>query len=144
MSHNPHYRRFPPSLAPLALLEARRRTGLTNNPGQGRIERTLAAILARPLWLRSGNMAAVWKLIAEPNAGASDRQVLLRAGIDLGDALIDGDDILGDGVNIAARVESMASRPISRSRPTSMGLLRTQAAVKARLSLTLERGRLPP
>jgi hypothetical protein len=84
---------------------------VTNNPGQGRIERTLAAILARPLWLRFGNMAAVWKLIAEPNAGVSDRQVPLRTGIDLGDALIDGDDILGEDVNIAAWVESMASRP---------------------------------
>ena len=69
--------------------------GVTNDPGQGRIERTLAAILARPLW-RSGNMAAVWKLTAEPNAGVPDRQVLVRAGIDLGDALINGDDILGD------------------------------------------------
>lgn len=68
---------------------------MTNDPGQGRIERTLAAILARPLW-RSGNMAAVWKLTAEPNAGVPDRQVLVRAGIDLGDALINGDDILGD------------------------------------------------
>jgi hypothetical protein len=55
MSHNPYYRRFPPSLAPLALVEARRRTGATHDPGQGRIERTLAAILARPIWLWSGN-----------------------------------------------------------------------------------------
>ena len=56
-------------------------------------------------------MAAVWILIAEPNAGVSDRQVPLRTGIDLGDALIDGDDILGEDVNISARVERMASRP---------------------------------
>jgi adenylate cyclase len=53
-------------------------------------------------------MAVVWKLIAEPNAGVPDQQVLVRNGIDLGDALIDGDDILGDGVNIAARLEGMA------------------------------------
>jgi class 3 adenylate cyclase len=81
---------------------------VTNDPGQSRIERTLAAILARPLWLRSGNMAVFWKLIAEPNAGVPDQQVLVRTGIDLGDALIDGDEILGDGVNIAARLEGMA------------------------------------
>lgn len=118
---------------------------MTNNPGQGRIERTLAAILARPLWLRSGNMAAIWKLIAEPNAGVPDRQVPLRTGIDLGDALIDGDDILGEDVNIAARVESMASRPNFSIAAYSMGLLLKQAAAaKARLSLALERGRLPP
>jgi adenylate cyclase len=31
-----------------------------------------------------------------------------RIGINLGDVIIDGDDILGDGVNVAARLESMA------------------------------------
>jgi adenylate cyclase len=38
----------------------------------------------------------------------SDRQMWFRIGINLGDVLIDGQDILGDGVNIAARLESMA------------------------------------
>jgi len=38
----------------------------------------------------------------------SDRQMLFRIGINLGDVLIDGEDILGDGVNIAARLESIA------------------------------------
>jgi class 3 adenylate cyclase len=102
---------------------------VTNNPAQGRIERTLAAILARPLWLRSRNMAAVWKLIGEPNAGVPDRQVLLR-GIDLGDALIDGDDILGDGVNIVARLESMASRPNFSIAAYLDGFLRKQAQTR--------------
>ena len=32
----------------------------------------------------------------------------LRIGINLGDILIEGDDILGDGVNIAARLEGIA------------------------------------
>ena len=31
-----------------------------------------------------------------------------RIGINLGDVIIDGDDILGDGVNVAARLESLA------------------------------------
>jgi class 3 adenylate cyclase len=31
-----------------------------------------------------------------------------RIGINLGDILIQGDDILGDGVNIAARLEGIA------------------------------------
>jgi len=34
--------------------------------------------------------------------------MLLRIGINLGDILIEGDDILGDGVNIAARLEGIA------------------------------------
>jgi TolB-like protein/Tfp pilus assembly protein PilF len=34
--------------------------------------------------------------------------MLFRIGINLGDILIEGDDILGDGVNIAARLESIA------------------------------------
>ena len=34
--------------------------------------------------------------------------MLFRIGVNLGDILIDGEDILGDGVNIAARLEGMA------------------------------------
>jgi TolB-like protein len=34
--------------------------------------------------------------------------MLFRIGINLGDILIEGDDILGDGVNIAARLEGIA------------------------------------
>ena len=34
--------------------------------------------------------------------------MLFRMGINLGDILIQGDDILGDGVNIAARLEGIA------------------------------------
>src|SRR5439155_9727071 len=35
-------------------------------------------------------------------------QMLYRIGINLGDVLIEGDDIVGDGVNIAVRLESIA------------------------------------
>ncbi len=37
-----------------------------------------------------------------------NKRIQYRIGINLGDIVIDGDDILGDGVNIAARLESMA------------------------------------
>ena len=37
-----------------------------------------------------------------------DRRICFRVGINLGDIIIDGDDILGDGVNIAARLEGLA------------------------------------
>jgi len=36
-----------------------------------------------------------------------DRRITFRIGINLGDIIIEGDDILGDGVNIAARIEAM-------------------------------------
>lgn len=37
-----------------------------------------------------------------------DRQIQYRIGVNLGDIVIDGEDILGDGVNIAARLEGLA------------------------------------
>jgi adenylate cyclase len=45
--------------------------------------------------------------MAERNEGVpAERRMLFRIGINLGDILIEGDDILGDGVNIAARIEN--------------------------------------
>ena len=37
-----------------------------------------------------------------------DRRLIFRIGVNLGDVVIDGDDIQGDGVNVAARLESLA------------------------------------
>lgn len=37
-----------------------------------------------------------------------DNQIKFRIGINLGDILIDGDDIYGDGINIAARLEALS------------------------------------
>ncbi|MEE8212770.1 MAG: adenylate/guanylate cyclase domain-containing protein, partial [Acidiferrobacterales bacterium] len=37
-----------------------------------------------------------------------DRQIHYRIGINIGDIIVEGDDIYGDGVNIAARLESLA------------------------------------
>jgi len=52
---------------------------------------------------------AVQAVMAERNSDVpQDRRMLLRIGINLGDVLIEGDDILGDGVNIAARLEGIA------------------------------------
>ena len=51
---------------------------------------------------------AVQKLMAERNAGTpEDKRIVYRIGVNLGDVLIEGDDILGDGVNIAARLEGI-------------------------------------
>jgi TolB-like protein/class 3 adenylate cyclase len=52
---------------------------------------------------------AVQTVMAERNEGVpQDRRMLFRIGINLGDILIEGDDILGDGVNVAARLEGIA------------------------------------
>jgi adenylate cyclase len=37
-----------------------------------------------------------------------DRRLQFRVGINLGDVIIDGDDIFGDGVNVAARLENLS------------------------------------
>jgi TolB-like protein/class 3 adenylate cyclase len=52
---------------------------------------------------------AVQTVMAERNEDvAQDRRMLFRIGINLSDILIEGDDILGDGVNVAARLEGIA------------------------------------
>jgi adenylate cyclase len=39
---------------------------------------------------------------------AADSRIELRIGINLGDVIVEGDDLYGDGVNIAARLEALA------------------------------------
>jgi len=52
---------------------------------------------------------AVQEVMAERNKDIpEDRRMLYRIGVNLGDILIEGDDILGDGVNVAARLEGIA------------------------------------
>ena len=52
---------------------------------------------------------ALQNLAAQRNATvATDRRMEWRIGVHLGDVLIEGEDILGDGVNIAARLEGIA------------------------------------
>src|SRR5712671_1119681 len=37
-----------------------------------------------------------------------DRRIRFRIGINLGDVIVEGDDIFGDGVNVAARLEALS------------------------------------
>ena len=47
--------------------------------------------------------------MAERNAAVPDeRRMELRIGVHIGDVLVEDDDIIGDGVNIAARLEGIA------------------------------------
>ena len=53
---------------------------------------------------------AIQKSMADWNSTRpEDRQIQFRIGINLGDVLEQGDDLLGDGVNVAARLESIAA-----------------------------------
>jgi adenylate cyclase len=53
--------------------------------------------------------AEMQQALAERNAASPDsRRIEFRIGVHLGDVVTDGDDIYGDGVNVAARLESLA------------------------------------
>src|SRR5580700_1815646 len=53
--------------------------------------------------------AEVQRAMIDREAGMPEnRRIRLRVGINLGDVIVDGDDIFGDGVNVAARLEALA------------------------------------
>jgi class 3 adenylate cyclase/TolB-like protein/Flp pilus assembly protein TadD len=55
-----------------------------------------------------GCAVAIQRAMLAFNAGIhADRQIVLRIGINVGDIIVDGDDIFGDGVNVAARLEAL-------------------------------------
>ncbi|KAA3627441.1 MAG: hypothetical protein DWQ08_07785, partial [Proteobacteria bacterium] len=52
---------------------------------------------------------AIQRGMSERNTAVpEDRRIVFRIGVNLGDVIIDGDDIHGDGVNVAARLENLA------------------------------------
>ena len=49
------------------------------------------------------------RAMAKHNANLPEgREVAYRIGVNIGDIIVDGDDIYGDGVNVAARLEALA------------------------------------
>ena len=53
---------------------------------------------------------AIQKLMVERNADTpEDKRIVYRIGVNLGDVLIEGDDVCGEGVNIAARLEGICA-----------------------------------
>jgi TolB-like protein len=49
------------------------------------------------------------EMISRNTALPSEKRIEFRVGINVGDVVVDGEDLLGDGVNVAARLESMAA-----------------------------------
>src|SRR5262250_2194200 len=48
--------------------------------------------------------------MADRTAGiAEDQRIAFRIGINIGDIIVEGDDIFGDGVNVAARLQEIAT-----------------------------------
>jgi adenylate cyclase len=77
----------------------------------GRIVKTMGdgLLLEFPSVVAAAECAvAIQKLMVERNADVPEAKcVVYRIGVNLGDVLIEGDDILGEGVNIAARLEGL-------------------------------------
>src|SRR5947209_15707416 len=66
---------------------------------------------------------AVQQAMPERNTGvAAGTRIELRIGINLGDVIVEGDDLYGDGVNIAARVEAPADVFVSNTSATGCPL----------------------
>jgi len=82
---------------------ARNRGRLVKFIGDGAIVEFSSAVSAVQCALELQNaMAAANANLPE------DRRIVLRIGINLGDVMVEGDDLYGDGVNIAARIEALA------------------------------------
>jgi len=55
-----------------------------------------------------GCAVAVQRAMVSRNASVEEnRRIVFRVGINIGDIIIDGDDIFGDGVNVAARLQTL-------------------------------------
>jgi adenylate cyclase len=55
-----------------------------------------------------GCAVAVQRAMVSRNADvAESKRIVFRIGVNIGDIIIDGDDIFGDGVNVAARLETL-------------------------------------
>lgn len=98
----------------LAALKHRRREVLTPLVTQhgGRIFKLMGdgVLVEFPSVVNAVQCAVdVQKAMVAANAGLpSGKQVVLRIGVNLGDVIVEGGDLYGDGVNLAARLEGLA------------------------------------
>jgi adenylate cyclase len=79
---------------------------------QGRIVKTTGdgILIEYPSVVEAvASAVAIQREMADRNVPIpEDQQIVFRVGINLGDIIVDGDDIHGDGVNVAARLETIA------------------------------------
>jgi class 3 adenylate cyclase len=98
----------------LALLKARRRDILTPLAAEhgGRIVKVMGdgALLEFGSAVEAVSCAVeLQERFGRADQGLPDeRRIVLRIGINLGDVIVDGHDLYGDGVNVAARLEGLA------------------------------------
>jgi TolB-like protein/class 3 adenylate cyclase/cytochrome c-type biogenesis protein CcmH/NrfG len=98
----------------LAALKERRRTILSPLVAQhqGRIVKVLGdgVIVEFASAVNAVECALeLQQAMTDANQGVADhRHIMLRIGINLGDVIVEGSDLYGDGVNIAARLEALA------------------------------------
>ncbi len=98
----------------LAALKHRRREVLTPLVTQhgGRIFKLMGdgVLVEFPSVVNAVQCAVeVQKAMEAANAGLpAERRVVLRIGVNLGDVIVEGSDLYGDGVNLAARLEGLA------------------------------------
>jgi adenylate cyclase len=98
----------------LAALKERRKTILepTIRSHGGRIVKVMGdgALVEFKSAVNAVNAAVeLQQMMANSNETISDdRRIVLRIGINLGDIVGEGSDVYGDGVNIAARLESLS------------------------------------
>ena len=70
--------------------------------------------------------AAVQEGMSDRNSPIpTDERIEFRVGVNLGDVIAEGDDIFGDGVNIAARLEGLVHRAACASRAPSSTIWRS-------------------
>src|SRR5882672_6887084 len=87
---------------------------------------------------------AVQQAMPERDTGvAADSRIELRIGINLGDVIVEADDLYGAGVNIAARIEALADAAGCSSPTRSMITCATGCPLSPRIGAS-SRSRASP
>ena len=90
-----------------SLLVAKHRGRVVKLMGDGVLIEFASAVAAVQCAVELQQAMAAANAANDPN-GNNDKTILLRIGVNLGDVLVDGGDLYGDGVNVAARLQAVA------------------------------------
>jgi adenylate cyclase len=100
-------------------LVAKHRGRLINVMGDGMLIEFASAVAAVQCAVELQQAMSAANSTNDPN-GNNDKSLLLRIGVNLGDVLVEGSDLYGDGVNVAARLEALADPALSAFPPRSV------------------------